>query len=165
MSLYFFDASALVKYYILEPGSTWVRTLINPTEAQSKQSPYAIFIADISVTEVSAAFAILHRTGRIRRSTWDSVFAQFMYDVTSRYQLIRTDLDDFFTAATLTRQHPLKAYDAVQLAVALRHNRTLADHELTLTFVSGDRTLLAATRAENIAAENPFDYASPLDTP
>ena len=33
MIAYYFDASALVKYYILEPGSTWVRALINAIEA------------------------------------------------------------------------------------------------------------------------------------
>lgn len=165
MSCYYFDASALVKYYILEPGSTWVRELINATDTQEKQPVHTIFIADIGAAEVAAAFAVLHRTGRIRRKVWDAVFDQFMDDVTWRYQLAGARRDDFFTAADLTRRYPLKAYDAVQLAVAMRESRAMAAHKLTLTFVSGDNTLLAAAQAEGLATDNPFDHVSPQDTP
>ena len=165
MALYYFDTSALVKYYILESGSTWVRELINATDAQRQRPAYAIFMADLSAAEVAAAFAILYRTGRIRRPVWDGAFDQFMDDVNWRYQLVRVGRDDFFDAAILTRRHPLKAYDAVQLAVALRHSRALAAHDLTLTFVSGDNTLLSAAQAERLPTDNPFDHISPHDTP
>jgi hypothetical protein len=43
MALYYFDASALVKYYILEPGSTWVRHLIATVETGS-QPAHMIFV-------------------------------------------------------------------------------------------------------------------------
>jgi len=165
MAFYYFDASALVKYYILEPGSSWVRELINTTDEQDGQPVHMIFMADVSAAEVAAAFAVLHRTGRIRRRVWDGVFDRFMDDVNWRYQLVRAGRDDFFAAATLTRSHPLKAYDAVQLAVALRHSRALATHRLTLTFVSGDDTLLAAAQTEGLPTDNPFDHISPQDTP
>ena len=72
---------------------------------------------------------------------------------------------DFRNAAQLTQRHPLKAYDAVQLAVALRQNRALALVERSLIFVSGDKTLLSAAQAEGLATDNPFDHVSPLDTP
>jgi hypothetical protein len=144
MELYYFDASALVKYYVLDPGSTWVRGIIVP--------------------EVAAAFARVHRTGRIRQAVWDGVFNQFMDDVSWRYQLMKVDRDDFFAAALLTRRHPLKGYDAVQLAVALHENTILTAHNLRLTFVSGDGTLLAAAQAEGLLTDNPFDHVSPLDT-
>jgi hypothetical protein len=88
-----------------------------------------------------------------------------MDDVSWRYQLIKVDRDDFFAAALLTRSHPLKGYDAVQLAVALHANTTLAARNLRLTFVSGDGTLLAAAQVEGLLTENPFDHVSALDTP
>jgi predicted nucleic acid-binding protein len=147
---YYFDASALVKYYILEPGSTWVRAIINATDAQGTHLMNTIFVADISVTEVAAAFAILHRTQRIRRSARDGAFGQLVNDATRRYQLLGTDHHDFFAAASLTQSHPLKAYDAVQLAVALHHAANLATYNLPLTFVCGDRTLLAATDRQSL---------------
>jgi len=165
MAFYYSDASALVKYYILEPGSTWVRDLIRATSEQDKRPLHTIFIADISAAEVAAAFAVLHRTGRIRRRAWDGAFEQFMDDVGSRYQLIGAGRDDFFAAASLTRSYPLKAYDAVQPAVALRHSRALAAYNFPLTFVSGDDTLLAAAQAKGLITDNPFDHISPHDTP
>jgi hypothetical protein len=162
MELYYFDASALVKYYVLDPGSTWVRGIINPPEVPNKSPTNIIFIAEISVPEVAAAFARVHRTGRIRQAVWDGVFN--MDDVSWRYQLMKVDRDDFFAAALLTRRHPLKGYDAVQLAVALHENTILTAHNLRLTFVSGDGTLLAAAQAEGLLTDNPFDHVSPLDT-
>lgn len=81
MAFYYFDASALVKYYILEPGSTWVRELINATDVQGKRSAHTIFMADLSAAEVAAAFAVLHRTGRILRPVCDGAFDQFMDSV------------------------------------------------------------------------------------
>jgi predicted nucleic acid-binding protein len=165
MAFYYFDASALVKYYILEPGSTWVRDLIKATDEPDNRRVHTIFMADISAAEVAAAFAVLHRTGRIRRRVWDGVFDQFMDDVDSRYQLVRAGRDDFFAAATLTRSYPLKAYDAVQLAVALRHSQALAAHRLTLTLVSGDEALLTAAQAAGLPTENPFNHVSPKDAP
>jgi predicted nucleic acid-binding protein len=164
MTLYYFDASAVVKHYVLEPGSTWIRALIDAVDTQRKRPIHTIFIADISVVEVAAAFAVLHRTGRIRQRIWDGAIAQFMYDITSRYQLVHTDLNDFFTAATLTQKYPLKAYDAIQLSVAGRYNQVLAAHKLSLTFVSGDKTLLTAAQGEMLATDNPFGHISPSDS-
>ncbi|NCO36002.1 MAG: type II toxin-antitoxin system VapC family toxin [Armatimonadetes bacterium] len=47
--------------------------------------------------------------------------------------------------------HPLKAYDAVQLSIALVSNQRLI-------FVSADSTLLKAARNESLATANPNDY-------
>lgn len=165
MAIYFLDSSALVKRYVLEPGSTWLRELLDAIDPQTDQPLHTVFIADITVTEATAAFAVLHRVGRVRRSAWDAVFNRFMDDLTWSYRLVGARRDDFFDGANLTRRHPLKAYDAVQLAVALRQNRALALVERSLIFVSGDKTLLSAAQAEGLATDNPFDHVSPLDSP
>jgi len=68
--------------------------------------------------------------------------------------------DDYFLAAELTRRHPLKAYDAVQLAVAIREANVLDLIGRRLVFVSSDKTLLSAARVEGFSTENPFDYVS-----
>jgi len=51
------------------------------------------------------------------------------------------------------------------LAVALRQNRALTTVRQSLVFVSGDKTLLTAAKAEGLAIDNPFDHVSPQDTP
>jgi hypothetical protein len=71
---------------------------------------------------------------------------------------------DFQRAAELTQVYPLKAYDAVQLAVALRRYRQLLAFGASLTFVAGDGTLLNAALAEGLPVANPCDYVLPQDT-
>lgn len=80
-----------------------------------------------------------------------------------RYAILPVTTADFVTAADLTQRHPLKAYDAVQLVVALRYGSILSGHPFT--FVSGDSALLAAAQAEGLATENPFDHVMPDETP
>ncbi len=59
-------------------------------------------------------------------------------------------------AATLCRKHPLRAYDAVQLAAALTHrDDDLAAGLLAPTFVCADAILLNAAAAEGLPIENP----------
>jgi predicted nucleic acid-binding protein len=164
MAHYYFDASALVKYYVREAGSTWVRELIDARTGEPEQPVHTVFVADISAAEVTAAFAVLQRTHRIGHRLWNNVFDRFMADVYARYQLVPAGRDDFFAAAHLTRHHPLKAYDAVQMAVARRYSRALFSTNLPLTLVSGDGMLLAAARAEGLSTDNPFDHQSPQDT-
>jgi len=139
--------------------------LISATSVLDDGPANTIFIADVSVAEVTAAFAVLFRVSRIRRVAWEGAFDEFMDDVTWRYKLVGTQRDDFFAAAFLTRRHPLKAYDAVQLAVALRHNQIMVAHGMTTTFVSGDDALIKAAQAEGLLTDNPFDHVSPQDTP
>ena len=62
-------------------------------------------------------------------------------------------------ARMLAQQHPLRAYDAVQLSTALQLNQDLIGrgHE-PLTFICADVQLLNIARAEGLLAENPNDY-------
>ena len=166
MSLYYLDASAAVKYYVLEPGSQWMRELIDAQDAFDDSHLHAVFLSDPSIVECAAAFSVLHRTKRITRRTRDGAFEAFNQHIASgRYGLLTVVTADFRNAARLTQRHPLKAYDAVQLAVALRQNRALALVERSLIFVSGDKTLLLAAQAEGLATDTPFDHVSPHDTP
>jgi len=165
MAHYYFDASALVKYYIREPGSAWVREIADTLLPGSVVRRHTIFIGDVSAAETAAAFAILRRTERIGKRLWDESFDRLMADVGTRFILLGTQRDDFFAAAYLTRRYPLKAYDAVQLAVALRQQHTLMAYRFAVCFVSGDGRLLEAAQAEGLQVENPFDHITPEDTP
>jgi predicted nucleic acid-binding protein len=164
MAFYYFDTSALIKYYVTEPGSTWVRQLIGEQDLGTGQMHHAILVAEITRVEVAAGLAVVERVGRIKRPERDREYRRFTSQLAHRYVITPLTTADFEIAADLTQQHLLKAYDAVQLAVALRHSRALAAHELTLTLVSGDEALLTAARAEGLPTENPFDHVSPHDT-
>ncbi len=78
MAYYYFDASALVKYYVLEPGSTWVKGLVDALAPNGVSRANVIFISDASIAECAAAFAVLHRTQRISRRARDGAFRACM---------------------------------------------------------------------------------------
>lgn len=156
MALYYFDASALVKYHVTEPGSTWIRQLIDERGAETGHFRHGILIAEITRVEVAAGLAVIGRVGRIRRSERDREYARFIAQCVHRYAILPLTTTDLETAAALTQRHPLKAYDAVQLAVALRYYRVLAAHPLT--FVCGDTALITAAQAERLSTANPFDH-------
>ncbi len=166
MALYYLDASALVKYYIREPGSTWVRAMVDAPLPDDGSRAHQVLISEASIAECAAAFAILHRTHRISQKARDGAFRAFMQHIAGEiFHPLPVQTSDFQLAAHLTQRHPLKAYDAVQLAVALRYAHILGAFGLPLTFVSGDTALLAAARAESLPTENPFDHVAPEDTP
>jgi len=102
MSLYYFDTSALVKYYVTEPGSTWVRQLVDQTDADTGQPVNTIFITEISLVEVASALAILNRVGRITRRDRDRAYRNFMNDAWRLFDLLSLVTADFLTAGGLT---------------------------------------------------------------
>lgn len=59
----------------------------------------------------------------------------------------------FFDTSTLAKAHPLRALNAIQLASALRAGAILAE---PITFLSSDRTLLAAATAEGLLTDDPL---------
>ncbi|MBI4322594.1 MAG: type II toxin-antitoxin system VapC family toxin [Chloroflexi bacterium] len=68
-----------------------------------------------------------------------------------------------FEAAELCNKHPLKAYDAVQLATCLALLDSFVAQGISLVFVSADDALVAAGRAEGITVDNPC-WHTELDT-
>ncbi len=64
--MYYLDSSTLVKRYLTETGSTWLRSLIDPP------SDNTVLIAEITQVEVAAAVAARHRAvGGISREARD----------------------------------------------------------------------------------------------
>ena len=155
MNLYYLDTSAIVKYYHTEPGSGWVRQIIEKRDKDSDR----IYIAEITIAESTAAFAILARTQRVRIALRDAMYRNFLDNVLTEYRTIHVRREEIDRAAGLTQRHDLKGYDAVQLAVALYMDDLLKANDLHLVFISGDANLLGAAQAEGLATDNPFDHA------
>lgn len=164
MALCYLDASALVKYYVTEPGSAWVRHLVEARDPITLKWRHILFAAEITRVEVAAGLAIIERVGRIRKAQREREYRRFISQFAHRCFVLSLTTEDIEHAAELTQRHPLKAYDAVQLAVALHFQRALASVSLFLTFVSGDRALLASAQAERLFTDNPFDHVAPEDT-
>ena len=157
MSDCFLDASAVVKRYADEPGSTWIRQI---TEVQAQN---AILLAEITLAEVAAALAAKHRAPNgITLEQRNRVLSRFLQDCQDHFVLLSVDRLVIDRAVELAQRHRLRAYDAVQLATALEASEIMQAQTLpALTFVAADGDLLSAAAAERLSVENPLNYTHP----
>ena len=84
MSLYFLDNSALVKRYVTETGSNWVRALTDP----AMRNP--LIIARITWVEVLSALTRREREGSISSDIVARAIRTFGYDLDMQYQITET---------------------------------------------------------------------------
>jgi predicted nucleic acid-binding protein len=135
----FFDSSALVKLYIPEVGHEQVRRVPDP-----------IVISDLARVEVPAAFWRKTRVGELSRGQAASLTAVFETDLFGtgeipRFDSVPVEQRTLTRAARLVAVHPLRGYDALQLASAL----IVRDLDATCTrFVAFDNGLRGAAAAE-----------------
>ena len=150
MPAYFLDASALVKAYTHEPGSRWVRQVLGRSATRA-------FISPLSGAEVLAAIARKERLGELDLATRERVAAAFRKDYRRRFAHTALTASVIEKAMALVLGHPLRGYDAVQLASALL--LPAASSQLrSLLFVSADSALLRIARQMGLATENPLDH-------
>ena len=150
---YFVDTSALVKRYVLETGTAWVRRLTrhNPSTV--------IYIAHITAVEVACAVARRRKGRTLTPPRASSILRRFRQHLAARYTVIEVTPDLVDEAVRLGNAHALRAYDAVQHAVALEVNRShQADGFGPITLISADRDLNTAATAEGLAADDPNSH-------
>ncbi len=150
MPAYFLDASALVKAYTHEPGSRWVRQVLGRSATRA-------FISPLSGAEVLAAIARKERLGELDLATRERVAAAFRKDYRRRFAHTALTASVIEKAMTLVLGHPLRGYDAVQLASALLLP-AVSSQLRSLLFVSADSALLRVARQMGLATENPLDH-------
>jgi predicted nucleic acid-binding protein len=160
MTDYYLDASALVKRYTSERGSTWIRQI---TDAHARNT---ILLAEITLAEVAAALATKHRLAAgITQEQRDRALSRFLQDCDEHFLLLPVDRPVIAYAVELTQNYRLRGYDAVQLATSLVTSETLKSRSLALpVFIASDNDLLAAAKSENLPIDNPLDHTD-LDSP
>lgn len=137
------DTSALVKLYVEESGSSWVRHWMNAADV--------VGIAAIGYVEAKAAFARAVRSGRIIRRTYRRMVEDFEEDW-SRYLVLEIHQQVLRHAGRLAEQHRMRAYDAVHLAAALQIR---AHGSEEVTFLGFDHELNRAAKAEGLSLPLP----------
>jgi predicted nucleic acid-binding protein len=150
---YFYDSSALVKRYLPEIGTAWVRATIR------QSLPTDVYIAYVTGPEVMAAFARKLRSDEISAVDYNTATNTFVRHFRHQYVRLHLSLTVVHKAMDLTKKHRLRGYDAVQLATALILRDFFQKHRVTdLTFVSADNKLCQAATAEGLLIENPNNY-------
>ena len=153
MAGYFVDSSALVKRYIQEVGTLWVRGMTRRNKATY------LYIAHITAVEVTSAVA-RRRGGRsLSSSRASSILSRFRQHLAGRYTSMELTSAIVNDAMKLANTHGLRAYDAVQLVTALDLYKDWVNARLgSFVFVSADQDLNAAAIAEGLTVEDPRQH-------
>lgn len=153
MTQYFLDSSAIVRRYSAEVGTPWIRSIV------SSNSGNSIIIAQVTQVEIISAIARKKRDGIILPRTALAIRRLVDRHIKREYKVIELTARITERAEDLLEVHPLKAYDAIQLASALESNtRIVVAGASPLIFVSGDKQLLTAATAEGLQCDNPNNH-------
>lgn len=159
MAIYFLDSSAIVKRYFQEQGHEWIETLHDPAQR------HGLYIAQAALVEVVASICRKAREQNMPLEERDTTIDDFRLDVQNIYSVWLVDNALYTAAGNLCRSHPLRAYDAIQLACALTVREDVLAAQPPeaqppdFIFASADRGLLAIAFAEGLSIENPNNYS------
>jgi uncharacterized protein len=153
MAGYFVDSSALVKRYVQEAGTGWVRRLTR----RNAHTP--IYLARVTTVEVTAAVARRRKGRKLTSVKASSILHRFRKHLAGRYTIIEITPALFNEAMRLANTHALRAYDAVQLTAALEIHRLRQEAGFgPVMLVSSDRDLNTAAIAEGLAVDDPTTH-------
>ena len=139
----FFDASAVAKRYFLETGSDRVNELWSGRE----------FFSSLAILhcELRSALNRKRRERALPRGAYYTLKEQIQDDL-GKIQATPISPELIQLSLRLLDSHPLKALDSLYLAGAVGLQQALKE---PLLFVSADRNLLHAARAEGLLTLNP----------
>ena len=150
MADFFADSSVLVKRHVNEIGSNWFRALADPRTGN------VIITARVSIIEVYSAFNRRRREASLSFNDYAQLAGDFALISGAEYQMVEFTAAVVGHARVLLERHPLRAYDAIQLASASVAGEALvADGLAEPIFLAADDRLLDAARAEGMVVDNP----------
>ncbi len=153
MTVYYLDTSTLIKRYVDEAGSNWIRSI------SSTPTDHLLLTARISVVELHSAVARRRREGTVSTSVCDTILRIFDVHCLTQYKFVELTPPVVSTARELLDRNPLRAYDAVQLASSFQANKVLKQQKLPeLIFVSADKRLNEAAMLEGLSVTDPNVY-------
>lgn len=145
MTHYFLDSSALIKRYVVEVGTIWIRSIT------TRSAGNIITIAHITQAEVVSGAMRRKRDGTIAVRTAHATRLLVDRHASREYRVIGLTAQIIQRAEDLLEMHQLRAYDSIQLASALESNARLVAAGLpAITFVSADNRLLTAAAVEGL---------------
>lgn len=151
------DSSALIKYYIREPGSDAVKRKLNEA---SLQHP-GVFISVVGYAEILATFSRrLREDPQLKRQT-ELLREQFRDDWLFELTGVELAAGVLEFIPGLVDRHPLKGADAIHLASALwlsdalRLGKNFGPVSRQLTFATSDKQLKNAASAEGLDVFDP----------
>jgi len=147
LALYYLETSALVKLYVLEPGSDRLLRIAN------NLADNRLAVLAVSPVEARSAIRRRERVGDIDSKTAALILDRLQQHLESRF--LRQPLNDSVLdgALEIIDRYALRAYDAIQLAGCSALKTTVGKE--SLTFVCSDQQLLEAARSELLPVLDP----------
>ncbi len=130
----YLDSSAIVKRYVLEPGSNTVRNIYLKAYAGENLLSYSIW----NIGEVLGAFSKARITGRVDENTYNTIRRRFLLETRRLVKLgilliVPLKMSILKSSWNLIEKHHIYEADAVQVASAKHVGATL--------FLTGDERL------------------------
>lgn len=130
----------------------------SPTVSRGNERS-ADIIVSVTGAEMSSALSRKFRRGDISPSVYHNAMNKFEGDFRYRYSRIRVTYAVVSRAMELAKRHPLRGYDAIQLAAALELKEHLQSiSSSNFTFLSADDVLCQIAATEGLLVENPNHY-------
>lgn len=150
MAVYFLDSSGIVKRYVTETGTAWVRRICAPSAGND------VYTAHVTGAEAAAAIMRRVRRGEVPAADAVAAISDLQRHLGNGYTPVHVTDGLVQLAIDLVQRYPLRGYDAVQLASALQVMALRQASGLSpLVFVSADNNLNAAAAAEGLAVDDP----------
>src|SRR6266567_4505246 len=150
MAAYLLESSALIKRYIRETGSNWVRALAEIGAG------HVIYVARIAAVELTATLTRQQRAGKVTPADAALAINRVRHGFAHEFRVVEITATLLSHALNHAQNHGLRAYDAVHLAAATEiHRRRSAARLPALTLVCSDTELNDAAGAEGLLVEDP----------
>ena len=146
MASIYLDTSALIKLYVEEEGTEQVVAITDDSNGVQ------IVILDVTPLEARSAVRRRQREGDISGADADRILDRIEDDTSSSFLVQPSTSAVIEGAARLIDRHPLRAYDALQLAGCLVIRDIVPG---PLTFVCADARLCGAAELEGLTVLNP----------
>jgi predicted nucleic acid-binding protein len=148
VAVLFLDTSALVRRYDpAEPGAARVRALCR------RSSGHTLLIGDITTVEIASALARKQREGSLTQAQVRRLWRAFRLHHREEYQVVALNGEVLRQAERLLFAHPLRAYDALQLATALRARTLLSRITPDFRFCTADQRQATTAAVEGLVVE------------
>lgn len=148
MKIWFADTSALIKRYVKEQGSDWLRSNVIKDR---------VIISQLTPIETTAALGRRFNQGVISKFVFYQARRTFLLHLSAnKYTVVDLNQQIVEEAMRLTFHRGLRAYDAVQLATALVASANF--DRSRFVFLTADAGLEAVSQAEGLQTDNPLNH-------
>jgi predicted nucleic acid-binding protein len=147
----YFDASALVKRYSEETGSSTVDEVFRYLPLSQ------ITCSGLSVLEIASVLVRKRNDGRLSQKSFQQTMIEFKAELIAHAEFSTSPVDDMLllSALDLIAKHNINATDAVILRSALNLQQILQRTEDRLMLWTADKRLARAAQSEGLTVFDP----------